>query len=742
MGKNKKSKHILSKKPNFSDEVMKHEGDKFNIYIALAVIILITIIAYLPVFHNGLLNWDDEGYIKNNLLVHSFNLKEIFSQYVKGNWHPVTILILAIEYHFFGLHAIGYHSVNLLLHLINVVLVFYAVYYLSNKTAPALIAALLFGIHPLHVESVAWTAELKDLLYTLFFLASYILYLKYLKELKKKYYLFSLLLFFVSLLSKAMAASLPVVLILTDYFKGRKINSKVLFEKVPFFLLAIFIGVVALIAQKSAGAIDYYQYTFPQRCIFACFGFISYIFKLILPLNLSAYYPYPLLKNGIVEIPFQYYTYLLFFLILSCYVIYSLRFSKKIFFGIGFYAVTVFLVLQLIPVGSAIMADRYSYIPSIGIFYLAGEGFILLWNKTQKLIPLIVLSSFTIFFSVKTYIRCGVWDNDLTLWNDVISQNPNAALAYYNRGVFLMNENKNEEALEDYSKAIELNPIFTEAYKNRGFLFASGGKLDKALADYNKVIEMNPNSAEAYNNRGSVLLNKKRDEEALADFNKAIELNPGDAESYYNIGLLYMNETKNSEAIKFFNKAIGMKPGYSDAYNNRGIVFVSEKRNSEAIGDFSKVIELRSDFTDAYINRGIVFYNEKRVSDAIKDFDKAIEIKPGDAGAYLNRGFILMNEGRNDEALKDFNRAIELNPNFTEAYISKANLLFEKKRYDEAVYHYTKVIELMNNYAPAWYKMGLAKYYSGNKSAACNDLNRAAALGYKQAEDALAKICK
>ncbi len=311
MGNKKRQKNHRPKVKNPPVAVKAEEFDRRKIYGALILILIISFVVYLPVFHNGLLAWDDEGYINNNLLVHSFNLKEIFSQNVMGNYHPVSILILAIEYHFFGLNPAGYHAVNLLLHLINVLLVFYAVYLVSDKYAVALVASLLFGIHPLHVESVAWAAELKDLLYTLFFLSSYIFYLKYLKELKRaagaaagkvsatakatatatatatKFYYLALVLFAFSLLSKAMAASLPLVLILTDYFKGRKMDSRdainrVSIEKAPFFVLAIILGIVAIFAQKSFGATDLTQgFTFFQRIVFASYGFVTYLVKLL-----------------------------------------------------------------------------------------------------------------------------------------------------------------------------------------------------------------------------------------------------------------------------------------------------------------------------------------------------------------------------------------------------------------------------------------------------------------------------
>jgi protein O-mannosyl-transferase len=599
--------------------------EKWKYYIVLAIIVLISFFIYLPVFHNGLLTWDDDAYIKNNPLIYSFNLKEIFSQNVMGNYHPFTILTFAIEYHFFGLSATGYHAVNLLLHLLNVILVCYVVFLLCDKALVALVAALLFGIHPMHVESVAWVAELKDLLYTFFFLASYIFYLKYLKDLRKRNYAIALLLFLVSLLSKAMAASLPVVLILTDYFKGRKINMRTILEKVPFFLLAIAFGIVAVLVQKSVGATNVNIFPFPQRILFACYGFISYLYKLLLPLNQSAYYPYPVKSGG--NIPIQYYAYVLVCIGLIASVFYSLRFTKKILFGIGFFAVTVFLVLQLFPVGSAIMADRYSYVPSIGIFYLAGEGCNLLWSKKSKLaVYILLISAIVVLFSVRTFDRCSVWKNDLTLWNDVISQYQTASLAYNNRGYYFFNEERNKEAIDDFNKSIELDP-------------------DNALA---------------HNLRGMVFMTESRNKEAISDFNKSIELDPDNAPTYVNRGWVFMNEERNTEAISDFNKAIELDPNYAVAYNNRGIYFINQERNDEAISDFNKAIELAPGYAEAYFDRGNVSMLEKRYEEAISFFTKAIASRNHYAQAYYYRALAEFYTGKKDVACKDLKQAASL----------------------------------------------------------------------------------
>ncbi len=598
--------------------------NKWKFLLFLGGIILTTFLIYLPSLKGNLLDWDDYGYIQNNPLVSSINLKDIFSHNVMWNYHPLTILVLAIEYHFFGLNATGYHAVNLLIHLANVILVCYAIFLLSDNIKVTLIASLLFGIHPLHVESVAWVAELKDLLYTFFFLAGFIFYLKYIKTPRKKFYVFVLLLFVASALSKGMAVSFPLVMILTDYFRKRKFTKEVLFEKVPFLLLSAIFGVVAILAQKNSIITEDLGLAFPQRIVIACYGFITYLFKMVLPFYLSAFYPYPHLTGG--TIPTEYYAYL-FLAVGFIVIILHPRFqSRKIIFGFGFYTATIFLVLQWLPVGNAIMADRYSYVPSIGIFFLFGEGFAYLLEKRRTWAATILLSAFAVFFSVKTYNRCFVWNNDLSLWNDVIDQ--------YNT-----------------------SPI---AYNNRGLAFLEEQKYDVAIKDFNMAIGLNPNYALAFINRGNAFRNQNEYAVALDDYTKAIILDPGFYRTYFSRATLFLKIGKNDEALNDFNKTINLNPSYVEAYVNRGILYMNMGEYGNAILNFDKAIELNPNYTDAYINRGNAFSKQQRYEDAINNFTLAIRLNPNGAIAFFNKGLTEYRWGKKDAARSDLKRAAEL----------------------------------------------------------------------------------
>ena len=742
--------------------------------LALGLTFLITVIIYFPIFKAGFV-WDDTYYIQTNELIRGLNLGDIFSKYVMGNYHPLTMLVFTIEYQLFDLNETGYHTVNLLLHLTNVLLVYYSIFLLSKKDIVALVAALLFGIHPLYTESVAWVSQLKDLLYTAFFLGAYIFYLKYLDEKQNRFYLLALLFFLFSVLSKAMAVSFPIVLLLTDYFRNRKLNLKTGIEKIPFFLLAIIFGIVAVLAQQSSEAIqDISTYSFPQRIVFACYGFITYLWKSFLPIYQSAFYSYPI--NSGENLGVQFYIYPLLVVGLLALVIYSRRFTKKIIFGFGFFTITVFLVLQLLPVGNAVMADRYSYLPFIGIFYLAGEGLDRIWSNKGKTPAIALLTICILFFSVLTFRRNKVWDNGITLWTDVIKKNPEAFIGYNNRGGTYMGEKKYEEAIADLNKAIELRPGYAEALNNRGVIFSGKKRNTEALNDLNKAIELRPDYPDALNNRGVILMDLSKYTEALNDFNKAIELRPGYAEAYYNRGLLFMNEKKYEQAVKDYDKALELRPGYPEAvinkgiilkdetnsekilvdydkaietnpndaqlYYSRGLVLMNLNKNAEAITDFNKAIELKPDYSKAYASRGNTFTNEKDTVAALKDYEKAIELDPGSAEGYLGRANIFREANNLDNALKDYNKAIELNSSLPNAYHNRGILFIKEKKFENVISDFSKVLELKGDSAMGYYNIGMAEIFLNRTNAACRNLRMAADMGLQAAINSHKQFCK
>jgi tetratricopeptide (TPR) repeat protein len=536
-----------------------------------------------------------------------------------------------------------------------------------------------------------------------------------------------------------MAASLPLALIMMDYF-NKRISLKSWVEKIPYFLLALVFGIIAIYAQKSTNSIlQPSDISFPQRILFASFSFINYLYKLLIPFQYCAFYPYPI-EGGKVFIPGFYYIFPVLVIVLLTLVFYTLRFSRKILFSLGFFTVTILLVLQLLPVGKAIMADRYGYIPSIGIFYLIGEGWLYLYNTKFRQLAYILMAGMILFLPFKTYSRCRVWVNDFVFWSDVIDQYQTVEDAYYNRGIIYMNENRNELALQDFDQALEIKPDFSNAFNNKGLLLMNIGKSQESLQNFDKAIESNPSNPDAYYNRGTLFHRLSKNPEALADFNKAVELNPDYSAAYNNRGSVFFKEKRNAEAVQDFIKALELNPENAEAYYNYGVLLMEEKNLTKAVQQFNKAIELNPYYANAFNNRAIVYAEEKKFSESLNDFTTLISLQPDNYTAFNNRGMIYMNLKKNAEAFNDFNQAIQLNPRFAGAYNNLANLLFDEKNYPEAIRLYSSVIALLNNYPQAWYKRGLAEYNLGNKSAALTDLRQSASMGYKPAAEALSGI--
>jgi tetratricopeptide (TPR) repeat protein len=626
----KRKQQVLQKKIKSEpiSRVRVQTAPKGNIYLGISLVLLLTFILYRSGLQNGFVNWDDDKYIIDNPLIRSLDLGALFSGYVMGNYHPLTMLVYAIEYQLFGTDPTGYHTVNMLLHLLNTFLVFLAIARLSRNNGVGLVAALFFGIHPMHVESVAWASELKDLLYTAFFLCSWIFYMRYLDAPeKKKYHYIALLFFLAALLSKAMAVSLLPVLFLTDYFRGRKFNRPAIVEKIPWFLLAIIFGIVAVLAQKSLGATESTVFLFWQRIFFAAYAFVMYLVKLVFPLPLSSYYPYPV-KVG-ESLPAFYYLFPFLVLGLILYLYFFQRASRKIIFGLVFFTLTVFLVLQLLPVGDTIMADRYSYIPSIGIFYLAGEGFMHLWKQGKKWMVIGMATILVIFYSYQAVERIGKWESSLTLWNDVIDQYPSVPAALYNRGLYYQNEGQDTSALSDLNRAIAARPDYADAYNNRGTILLKLGRPDEALQDLSRAIQYDSTKAQAYFNRGYIYYSQKRFEEALRDYTRVIDLKPDPRQLaiVHNLrGLLFMAQSKYTEALEDFNKAIEFNPEFAEAINNRGSMYVAQQKWSEAIRDFSAAISIKNNYAEAYFNRGLAAFNSGNRDAGCRDWQQASQL--------------------------------------------------------------------------------------------------------------------
>jgi Tfp pilus assembly protein PilF len=547
----------------------------FNKLLLLPLVVIVAII-YLNSINNQIINtWDDHGYISENKDMQSMHsesvgtiLKKTFSTYVLGNYHPITMLTYSMEYSKFKSNPKPYHVTNLLLHIINTLLVFCFIWLLTQQQWVAFITALLFGIHPMHVESVAWISERKDVLYTLFSLGSMCAYLLYLKQDKRQrqFYVLAVFLFLLALLSKAMAASIAVAFFAIDYFLDRKFTVKTIVEKIPFLVLALILGIVAIGAQKSASALDgIVNYTFWERISFGCYALMTYLWKLLIPMGMSCFYSYPEKVNG--SYPFVYSIAPFVVLIIAFLVFKSKNWGKDMVFGFIFFFITIALVLQFLPIGDAILADRYTYIPYIGLFFILAR-FInnVFENKYPKLqslkIPLIIsITAFSVICCYLTIQRCNVWHDSISLWGDAIEKCDRAPKSFNNRGLTYFETQQYEKALSDFDRTILLRDDYPDIHYNRGVVYYSLKRYDEAIQDYNIALKQNPKFSKAYNNRGNVYHLLGKYNEAIADYNSSIEYNPQFGKAYCDRAGTYFTIQKYKEALADASKALEL--GYN-----------------------------------------------------------------------------------------------------------------------------------------------------------------------------------
>ena len=515
-----------------------------------------------------LINYDDGPLIINNPAVLEFDISRMFSEFVFGLYHPITTLSFAIDYLVFNGNFAAFHFVNIFLHFLNGILCYTLVLKLSNKKIVAGISLLLFIIHPMHVESVVWLSERKDLLYSFFFLLACVTYIKSC-EFKgfSKWSGITFLLFVLAVLSKSAAVVFPLVIILIDLSKNQFKFPKRILKVIPYLLVSILIGYVNILAQKSAGFItDMPNYSFLDRILMACYSSVYYLLNFFVPINVSPKHFYPIMENGDLS-PIYYVA--PFLLLLSIFIAFKLVSKNRAFlFPIGFFILNIMLILKIIPTGNDIVSDRYSYLPYIGISMIVGLLVDRFYSSKTKniFIGSGIIICLTLAFLSFSYTK--VWENETTLWTFVINKNPNHRTGYGERGRNYHDNSNYKKALIDLNKALKLDSNSSINYNQRGLTYSAIEKPDKAFSDYSEAIFLDSNYAEAYSNRGVLLSKYDRTKEGILDINKAILLNPKDADYYNNVGIAHAQLAQWKLAEYNFKKCLALHPRHSDAKFN------------------------------------------------------------------------------------------------------------------------------------------------------------------------------
>jgi len=666
--KNNSKNHQNTKNssPSLSNKKNQFLDKPLYIYLLLFISCLLV---YFNSFQNELIyNWDDGAYVYENPYISSLNwnnIKAIFTSFYPGNYHPLTLLLNALIYHFVGNESFLYHFVQFIFHVLNTFLVYKFISLLQNKKWISIGVALLFAVHPMHVESVAWISEMKDVLYTFFFLLALITYHYYVNkpDKKTKWYLWTIFLFILSLLSKPSAVIFSVVLLAMDLYYERLWRWRTWIEKIPFFLLSLGFGIITILAQE--GAIQELGPVLKgyERALIVIYSYILYLWKFFLPINLSAAYPYPIKDGGVL--PTEYFIIPIAFIAL-CIIVYLLRKNKKFIWGILFFTINLLMVIQIIPVGGMIASERYTYIPYIGLSFSA----LTLMEKYIKNIKLnyVILGIIVVIFTFLAHQRTYYWRNGDVLFSDVLNKYPRYAYGYNNRGFLYwdhyaidiykdnpqMKEKYVEKALQDFTKAINLDYTYAEPFLNRGILYYNTGRPDQALADFNRFLELKPDNPDGLLNRANTLSTLGRFKEAIPDYNKYLTIKNDDPKAYMWRGIAYFNIQNYDSAIIDFNKSIEIDPDYYEPYYWLGVIYYNQKDYSNALKYLDLSISKNSNNANSYIWKGLCYMNMNEYHKAIEQYSKAIEIDPNNSTAYINRFNAYRLIGDIANAQKDF----------------------------------------------------------------------------------------
>ena len=586
---------------------------------AALLIIIATRIAYQPALDNQFVEWDDQLYVTENPMV--FNAGKpgtppVWKTPIALNYHPLTMETLVMNAKSAQikpgqLSPRPFISTNINLHALNGVLVFLFVWLLTQGNFFAsLFSGLIFALHPMHVESVAWVSGRKDVLYTAFFLMACITYLRYLDQRKLVWLAVTFGLFILSCLSKAMAVSLVPVLLLLDWWRGRSLKTaSVWLEKIPFFAAAIFFGLLAIDIQsggnfhgmfqgiegvKTATAGD--KFSIFESGQFAAYGMVQYILKFIAPTNLSPFYPYPVESLLHQTLPAIFPASALIFILLAGVAIWSARRTKIAVFGFAFFFFTVVLVSQFASVGIVIMADRYTYIPYIGlgIALLLGVHHFMK-NDTMKYGVWAVLGVACLVLGFKTAAQADIWDNSEVLWQTAAKYAPD----------------------DGYIMA------------NLGNYYGKTGKLDEAAACFEKAIQSKKANANVFEGMGNVYGSRNEHQKAAEMFTEAIKLDPRKGNYYFNRGTAYTNFDP-AKGIEDFNTALPLLPPAKrvEVFSNRAYCYLKMEQYDKALADYSAVIDAGSPREKDYFDRGVVRSKLNDIPGAIKDLEAALRINP------------------------------------------------------------------------------------------------------------------
>ncbi len=668
---------------------MNKNSDKNWSFLICLTLTLVTLAVYFQVHNFKFMTFDDFDYVyKNPNIQNGITFKSIqwaLTARYALNWHPLTWLSHMLDWQLYGSNPAGHHLTNLIFHIANALLLFLVLKRMTNAIWQSAFVAALFALHPLHVESVAWVAERKDVLSTFFWILTMWAYLRYVKHPGVVRYLMTMLVFALGLMAKSMLVTMPFVLLLLDYWPLDRIKrvdwktiSQLILEKIPFVILSAASAVLTFIAQQSGGVVvSLAGLSLKYRIYIAFISYIEYIRMMIWPAGLAFFYPHP---GPNVSVSYALISVVLL-LAITVLVILFAKNHRYLFTGWFWYLGTLIPVIRFVQIGEQAMADRYTYITLTGLFIIIAWGLPELLEKLphRKFIlwtsSLIVLSALT----VCTYFQTQYWKDTITVCQRALAVTNDNCNAHFCMTKELLEQGRIDEAIWHNTQALRIKPDYIDALSGLGAALHQAGRVDEAVVYYKKAIEIDPRTFEANANLGVVLASRGKFAEAAEHYEIAMKT-MDTPRVHRNYAAALFNLGRFQEAIAHYRKALLIMPNDPVVINELGYTLARTGKFDEAITLYNKALQISPDNVNIHLNLGTALTGSGKFDEAVKEYDKIIRIQPNNAVAHNDFGVVLYRLGKLDDAVAQFRQAIQVNPDYIDAKNNLIAALAEKQK--------------------------------------------------------------
>lgn len=736
---------------------------------------LSTLLVYGQVRNFEFVNYDDNDYVyANQDVLNGLSWDGViraFTTPVSNHWHPLTCISLMLNRQLFGMDPGWFHLVNVFLHLANTLLLFAVLSRMTGALWPSAFVAAAFALHPMHVESVAWIAERKDVLSTFFLLLTLASYTGYVRQPTAIRYIVTLILFALGLMAKAMLVTVPFVLLLLDYWPlrrfdlqaaeglspqnrdsasnqaGRRFLRGAIIEKIPFFVLSAVSSAIAYMTQKvCGGVVDTRTVPLMDRVANTLLSYVVYVGKMFWPENMAPFYPIDAGAIGLWECVL----YALLLAGVSIFVLRYLRTQKYLAVGWFWFLGMLVPVIGIVLVGYCAYADRYTYASYIGLFVMIAWGLTELLQKWPQRRLILGISAVMALAAMGTYAhrQVGYWKDRITLFSHTIEVTRNNHVAYNNRGAAYYDLGRWQDVIADCGEAVRIKPDYADARKNMGFAYCRLGRWQEAIEHFSQAVRIRPGNAEAYNNLAFAYSNLGQWPEAIDAYKYAVSLNPDYAEAYNNLGIAYGEVGRWQDAVDAHKQAVRALPGYAEAHNSLGNGYGKLGRWPEAIAAYEQATKARPDYAVAYNNLGSAYGRLGRTEEAIGAYLQAVRLKPDIAETRYNLANEFVTQGKCNDAAEQYRAALGFRADWLECMNNLALLIathpeMSGRDPNEAVRLASRVCELSNHSDPAFLATLAASYSAaGRLDDAVATATKAASLADGAGQNEVAEVIR